>query len=73
MLYKECGLVLAVVATLGDFLTEVTKDGPDTVVVIVIQVVGTGKWEKNSGQPTNSFDQCQIVFLILLVVIDFRF
>mgnify|MGYP007023056336 CR=1 FL=1 len=48
MLHKECGLVLAEVATLGDFLTEVTKDGPDTVVVIVIQVVGTGKWEKNS-------------------------
>ena len=47
MLYKECGLVLAVVATLGDFLAEVTKDGslgsPDTVVVMVIKLVGTGK------------------------------
>ena len=57
-------MVLAEVATLGDFLTEVTKDGPDTVVVIVIQVVGTGKWEKNSGQPTNYFDQCQIVIVL---------
>ena len=64
MLYKECGLVLAVVATLGDFLAEVTKDGslgsPDTVVVMVIKLVGTGKWKKNSGQPTNSFDKCQM-------------